>query len=221
MDSIIDAPLDLSAHARQLFAAGVRTVIRYYNNRNSSVFPSKCLGKAELAQLFDAGLSVATVFQQRGGAGGNLDDLSPTNGRRDGARAAELAARVGQPEGSAIYFAVDHDYHRAADLAQIARYFAAARAALVGAHQVGVYGSGLVGAHLSREGLVEHIWLAGAMGWSGTRAELAAGRWSLFQKYLGKTSPIGGFGYDGNISNPALPGFGQFSAPAAPRNRRS
>ena len=57
-------------------AAGVQTVIRYYNNKNSATFPTKCLTAAELEALFDAGLSVAVVFQQRGGAGGNLDDLS-------------------------------------------------------------------------------------------------------------------------------------------------
>jgi hypothetical protein len=152
-----------------------------------------------------------------------LEDLTQSNGKRDGARAADLATQVGQPEGSAIYFAVDHDFVDRRDLAQIGKYFAAARDELDGAYQVGVYGSGLVGSELSRDGLVEHVWLAGATGWSGTRAELTAGRWSLFQKYLSKTSPIGGFGYDGNIVNPALANFGQFSSagsqqPAMPVN---
>lgn len=212
MESIIDAPLDLSGYAAQLYVAGVRTVVRYYNNKNSTTFPSKRLTKTELAVLFDAGFSVATVFQQRGGAQGNLDDLSTANGKRDGAQALDLASDLKQPEGSAIYFAVDHDYVRGVDLNQIAKYFAAARAELNGRYKVGVYGSGLVGSRLTGEGLVEHVWLAGATGWSGTKAELAAGNWSLFQKYLSKTSPIGGFGYDGNIVNAGQANFGQFAA---------
>jgi uncharacterized protein (TIGR02594 family) len=77
-----------------------------------------------------------------------------------------------------------------------------------------------VGKHLKSLGLVDHIWLAGATGWSGTNAALAEGSWSLFQKYLHKTSEIGGFGYDGNVVNPSLENYGQFTADAAPHTAR-
>lgn len=210
MHAIIDVPQNVAPYAARLAAAGVTTVIRYYNHANSSTFPTKCLTAAELNALHGAGLSVAVVFQQRGGAGGNIADLSAANGTRDGTRALTLATKIGQPKNSAIYFAVDWDYYRPDDLARIASYFENVRKALGSDYLVGVYGSGTVGRHLARAGLVEHVWLSGSLGWSGTRAALEAGDWSLFQKYMELRSEIGGFGYDGNVVNTTRPGFGQF-----------
>ncbi|MBB3773151.1 uncharacterized protein (TIGR02594 family) [Angulomicrobium tetraedrale] len=214
MHEIIDVPQNVAPFARRLADSGVKTVIRYYTNSNSSTFPSKCLSAGELAALHAAGVSVAVVFQQRGGAGGSIGDLSAANGTRDGRRALELATALGQPHGSAVYFAVDHDYTAPADLGRIADYFRNAGAALGPNYQVGAYGSGTVTGHLKALGHIAHVWLAGATGWSGTRRALEAGEWSLFQNALDRQSPIGGFGYDGNIANPALGGFGQFGAAA-------
>jgi uncharacterized protein (TIGR02594 family) len=210
MHEIIDVPSDIGEFADQLADAGVKTVIRYYNHRNSSHLPSKALTQRELDKLFHAGLSVAVVFQQRGGAGGNLTDLSATTGDRDAVRALELAAALHQPDGSAIYFGVDHDYFRASELAQIKAYFQAARARIDGRYRVGVYGSGTVGTTLKRAGTVDLIWLAAARGWSGTRQALESGDWTLDQRFLELRSEIGGFIYDGNVFNPAAANFGQF-----------
>lgn len=212
MQSIIDTPYNIEEYVASLKAAGVGTVIRYYNHKNSTTFPHKCVTKAELKAIHGAGMTAAVVFQQRGGAGGNIDDLSKANGDKDAKRALELAGKVNQPEKSAIYFAVDHDYYKASELKAITPYFERVRGALGGRYLVGVYGSGAVGDHMRAAGLVDHVWLAGATGWSGTQAALAAGRWSLFQKDLDKTSPIGNFGYDGNIVNPEMKDFGQFEA---------
>lgn len=210
MHGIIDAALDVGAYAERLAGAGVRTVVRYYNNKNSQVHPTKCLTLGELRRLEEAGLSAAVVFQQRGGAGGRLEDLTAQTGARDGARALVLAQQLGQPKGTAIYFAVDHDFYRPSELRQITAYFEAARQALGGLYIVGSYGSGTIGTHLRDAGLVQHIWLAGSMGWSGTAQVLRDGDWSLFQKDLELRSSIGGFIYDGNIANPAHENFGQF-----------
>jgi hypothetical protein len=68
MHEIIDSPYNLGDHAARLFQERVRTVIRYYNNKNSTVFPSKCLTPDEYGKLKAAGLNVGVVFQQRGGA---------------------------------------------------------------------------------------------------------------------------------------------------------
>ncbi|HSI41968.1 MAG TPA: TIGR02594 family protein [Xanthobacteraceae bacterium] len=214
MHAIIDTASDIGRYAQSLADAGVRTVIRYYNNRNGPAHPTKCLTAPELAALHGAGLSVAVVFEQRGGADGEIGDLSPANGTRDGTRALALATALGQPHGSGIYFAVDWDYVQPPHLSQIAGYFTNARAALGGAYTTGVYGSGLLGRRLRNAGLVEHIWLA-ASGWSGVQAALAAGDWSLYQQSHNLLSPIGGFRYDGNVVNAAQANFGQFG-PAAP-----
>ena len=219
MHEIIDVARDIGPLAEQLAAAGVKTVLRYYNHRNGPNNPTKGLTRRELDQLQDAGLDVAVVFQQRGGAGGNLGDLSSANGTRDAQRALDMAAAMAQPAGSAIYFAVDHDYFRTSELSQVEAYFRAVRAKLGGTFLCGVYGSGTIGRMLRRAGLVDYVWLAAATGWSGTRQALEAGEWTLFQKYLEKRSEIGGFVYDGNIVNPASDSFGQFGA-AAPASTR-
>ncbi|GLK76592.1 hypothetical protein GCM10008171_18460 [Methylopila jiangsuensis] len=215
MHAIIDAPRDLSDYAQRLAAAGVRTVIRYYNNRNSKTHPTKCLTRPERDALFAAGLSVAVVFQQRGGAEGQIDDLSAANGARDGKRALDLATNaILQPKGTAIYFAVDWDYYKNSQLELVAAYFAAVKAELKGAYRIGVYGSGTVAAYLEARDLVDYVWLAGATGWSGTRDALKSGRWHLFQKHLELKSEIGGFIYDGNVANASHGEFGQFDANA-------
>lgn len=215
MHEIIDVPSDIQDFARPLAEAGVKSVIRYYNHRNSSALPTKCLTNQELGVLHDAGLSVAVVFQQRGGADGNLADLDQQSGIDDAQRALNLATDMVQPEGSAIYFAVDFDYFRASELAQIASYFDSVRQTLNGKYSVGIYGSGTVGRHLKARGLVDHIWLAGAMGWSGTRAALEEGDWTIFQKFLEQRSEIGGFTHDGNVVNPSFGSFGQFGTDEA------
>jgi uncharacterized protein (TIGR02594 family) len=219
MHPIIDVPSNVGAFAQQLADAGVKTVIRYYNHRNGPRLTSKALTKPELDALFEAGLSVAVVFQQRGGADGNLGDLSAANGRRDALRALELAASFNQPQGSAIYFAVDFDYFRRAELDQIKAYFTAVRTELATDYLSGVYGSGSVGKTLKDSGLVDHVWLAAAPRWSGTEQALREGNWTLHQKYLERESEVGGFIYDGNILNPAFPSFGQFG-PAEPLTAR-
>ena len=72
MQEIIDVPSNVQEFAIALSEAGVKTVIRYYNRSNSSRLPTKCLTRPELDALHSAGLSVAVVFEQGGGANGSL-----------------------------------------------------------------------------------------------------------------------------------------------------
>lgn len=215
MQQIIDVAHNVAPYAQKLADLGVVSVIRYYNIANSSNLPSKCLTKAELTALHQAGLSVAVVFEAGGGAQGRLSDLSDANGTRDAKRALKLATDLGQPTGSGIYFAVDHDFIVPADLAQIASYFEKVKAELDGHYVVGVYGSGLVARYLHDKDLVDLIWLSGSLGWSGTRSALRDGLWTLFQKDMSLQLPFGGIGYDGNVFNSAAASFGQFSAGSA------
>jgi len=211
MQAIIDVPSDVSAVAGRLAAAGVKTVIRYYNHQNSERLPSKCLTRSELRALFDAGLSAAVVFEQGGGSGPNIAELSEANGELDAGRALELAAALEQPAGSAIYFAVDWDFDTQSELARITPYFQKARDRLSGKYRIGVYGSGTIGRHLQGLGLVDCIWLSGSRRWSGTEQALSDGIWAIFQNQMDVQSEIGGFGYDGNVVNPSFDDFGQFS----------
>src|SRR5262249_47824821 len=74
---------------------------------------------------------------------------------------------------------------------------------------------------LQRLGLIDHMWLAGATGWSGFDEALQSGSWSLFQRDLNKLSDIGNFYYDGNVGNPSFENFGQFGVDAAPGTQPS
>lgn len=123
------------------------------------------------------------VGQQRGGADGNIADLDERNGTRDSTRALHLASEMEQPDSSAIYFAVDWDYFRKSELDLIRPYFERVKEALSGKYLVGVYRLGTVGQHFKNLGPVDHIWLAGATGWSGTERALRDGNWTIFQKY--------------------------------------
>jgi len=220
MHEIIDSPYNLGEHAARLFQEGVRTVIRYYNNKNSTTFPSKCLTLDEYEKLVAAGLNVAVVFQQRGGAGGFIDDFGTGKGTRDATRAQALAAGIGQPNGSGIYFGVDHDFAKPAELAQIERYFREVNTVFAGRFRVGVYGSGAVCSRMKTAQLASLFWLPGAMGWTGSTAFLASQQWTLFQKFQEIRSDFSGFDYDGNLFNPAFADFGQFGPhPPATANK--
>ena len=212
MQQIIDVDSDVSDFASGLANLGVKTVIRYYNNNNTASHPSKCLTKPELKAWHDAGLSVAVVFEQRGGAAGDITELTKETGTRDAQRALDLATGLEQPERSAIYFAVDFDFIKSSDLQKITDYFREVRRVLANKYLVGVYGSGMVGQILKTASLVDHIWLSASRGFSGTEQALTEGNFTLFQRDFDKPSPIGGFKFDGNILNSSFESFGQFVA---------
>lgn len=211
MLSIIDVAANVGGHAEKLAAAGVKTAIRYYNHKDVSII-GKCLTAPELKALQAAGLAVAVVFQQRGGADGHIGDFAAGKGKADAQRALHLAATLLQPQGSAIYFAVDHDYVAAGDLARIAAYFTEVAETVGGKYRIGAYGSGRLGSTLLDAGLIELFWLAGSKGWTDYQKMRGSNRWALSQDQLEQKAPFGGFGYDGNVAGPAFADFGQFTA---------
>lgn len=219
MHSVIDTPWATTRHLPALRAGGVKTIIRYFNHRNSSRLPEKRVEPEEAKAIAEEGLTLCTVFQQRGGAKGNIQDLDAPSGQADAERALQLADRIGQPSGSAIYFAVDHDYYKNEDLASIQAYFSAAHNEIGGAYRIGVYGSGTVARNVLTAGRAELVWLAAARGWSGTKDMLKTSDWALFQIWPPIDAPLP---HDGNTVSPAWPTFGQFTpgdntlAPATP-----
>jgi uncharacterized protein (TIGR02594 family) len=217
MRPIIDVALDVSSFAEELRRRDVECVIRYYNHQNSARLPTKRLTESEARALHEVGISLAVVFQQSGGAQGDVSALTSETGLKDSRRALELARGLGQPKGSAIYFAVDHDYLKSSDLLSIEQYFKAVRDTLAGEYMVGCYGSGTVAGRMRTLGHADYIWLSGSTAWSGTRSMLGTDQWALFQKDLNVPFPAGGFFFDGNVQSPAFPNFGQFTldGPAA------
>jgi hypothetical protein len=209
--SIIDTPWKTTARLPNLHAAGVRTIIRYYNHANSTKLPEKRVERAEALAIAAAGMGLAVVFQQRQKL---IIDFTIDKGRAAGARAVELTASVGQPAGGVIYFGVDSDFVAASELLQIRRFFEGVKELLDSPAPgqppfiVGAYGSGKVLEHLRTNGLAARFWLAQSTGWSGYNAFKTSGRWHLLQ---GPETTVGGHPCDTNDANPALPDFGAFT----------
>ena len=115
-----------------------------------------------------------------------------TSGRPRPSSALTCAREVGQPQGSAIYFAVDFDCTAAQFQQQITPYFNAINAVFVAQgfpYKIGVYGSGLVCQGLLAAGLCSYTWLTNSTGFQGYKQFYASKRWNLAQhlpKFYGK-----------------------------------
>ena len=87
-----------------LKALGIKTVFRYYDQRNETL-GCKTLTPGETDALIENGFSIAVVFQHKSPDPEQYFDKG--SGTKAAKRALELARVNGQPEGSAIYFGVD------------------------------------------------------------------------------------------------------------------
>lgn len=154
-----------------LRAAGKDFAVRYHSAR--TVQPEKRLRPREAAELARAGLDLTTVYQDNARLPG---DFGLARGREDGLAAFAAAGRVGQPTGSAIYFAVDEDFSAAQIRAFVLPYFQGVGESLrnlgaggQAAYRIGIYGSGLACQMVKEnEALAELSWLALATGWRGS-----------------------------------------------------
>jgi uncharacterized protein (TIGR02594 family) len=144
-----------------------------------------------------------------------IEDFAKGRGTADAGRALEQAEAIGQPAGSAIYFAVDWDFFRPADLAVIRGYFEEVSARIGGRYRIGVYGSGTVALAMRAAGLAEYVWLSLSTGWSGYEKALASGHVGLIQK-AEKRWPGADFGYDENVVAPGFTDIGAFISGSAP-----
>jgi hypothetical protein len=149
-----------------LAAAGRRFAIRYHSRTTTQ--PQKRLHPAEAAQLARAGLVLATVYQDRAR---QVEDFGPDRGALDAQSALLYAGQVGQPAGSAVYFAVDWDFSAAEIQRFVIPYFRSVdrvfREAGGGTRRlkVGIYGSGLACRLVGGLDFVDFRWLAEATGW--------------------------------------------------------
>lgn len=99
----IDCAVPLTAEkAKEMAAAGMRFVCRYLVPVSMAW---KRLTRAEAEAITAAGMKIVSVFQR----GANDAAGGAPNGTRDGKAAYQEAKAIGQPAGTAIYFAVDFD----------------------------------------------------------------------------------------------------------------
>ncbi|MEJ8546637.1 DUF1906 domain-containing protein [Brevibacillus borstelensis] len=160
----IDCAVPLTAEkAKKMSEAGMRFVCRYLVPASMAW---KRLTRSEAEAITAAGMRIVSVFQR----GTNDAAGGAVNGTRDGKAAFQEAKLIGQPEGTAIYFAVDFDA-QPKDYAAIEAYLRAAAKELPG-YYVGVYGSYSVIEEMARRGACSHFWQTYA--WSKGRLSHAA-----------------------------------------------
>lgn len=166
----IDCAVPLTAEkAKAMYAAGMRFACRYLVPESMAW---KRLTRAEAEAITAAGMKIVSVFQrgQKDAAGG------AANGSRDGKAAYQEAKLIGQPEGTAIYFAVDYDA-QPKDYDAIEAYLRAAGTAIMGnvpakGYYLGVYGSYAVVEEMSKRIPGIRVWQTYA--WSGGKRSAKA-----------------------------------------------
>jgi Domain of unknown function (DUF1906) len=163
----IDLATDTNDVLSELATGRVDFVARYYRDP-SSRWPA--LSASEAQHLSSLGLKIVAVWESHSR---HPWYFSYPTGYADAVTAYRQARAIGQPAGSAIYFAVDFDARRQA-LAAVDEYFrgiAAGFAAASGGspeYRVGVYGSGAVCDAVKQAGLAQYSWLSNSIAWAGS-----------------------------------------------------
>src|SRR5262245_8966412 len=156
---IIDTNTNCLGQSNLLKTKKVDIVGRYYREQTH---PTWKITKAEAQELSRANIKLFVVFEDFN----NATNLQLTNaqGQADGRSALNQAAAIGQPDGSAIYFAVEGlpNGYKTADLPRIRDYFAGVNTAIGGRYALGAYGDGIVCKALLSENICKYTWLAAA-----------------------------------------------------------
>jgi hypothetical protein len=163
----IDIPTDASDNLNELRDSRLDFVARYYRDP-ASRWPT--LSASEAQRLSSLGMSMVAVWESHSHQPAYF---SYASGYYDAIVAYNQAIALGQPLGSAIYFAVDFDAGPTA-LPLVDQYFRGITAGLVAAgrgrakYKTGVYGSGAVCRAIKGAGLAQYAWLSNSTAWSGS-----------------------------------------------------
>ena len=161
----IDLAMDTSNVVEELRGSRIDFVARYYRDPTSSL---PALSSQEARKLASLGLKIVAVWEQNSP---DPENLSYSSGYSDAFSAYKQAKAIGQPAGSAIYFAIDFNAHELEPAKEYFRGIAASLRAASGGraeYQVGVYGSGAVCDAIKRAGLARYSWLTKATSWDGS-----------------------------------------------------
>ena len=161
----IDSAMDTSNVVEELRGSRIDFVARYYRDPTSSL---PALSSQEARKLASFGLKIVAVWEQNSP---DPENLSYSSGYSDAFSAYKQAKAIGQPAGSAIYFAIDFNAHELEPAKEYFRGIAAGLTAASGGraeYKVGVYGSGAVCDAIKRAGLARYSWLTKATSWDGS-----------------------------------------------------
>lgn len=152
--------------AKAIAAEGYAFAARYLV---PSSYAWKRLSRKEAEGISAAGMSIVSVFETTA----NRPAGGASSGRADGQAALKEAKAIGQPEGTAIYFAVDYDA-QPKDYDDIEAYLLEAAKEL-GPYRAGVYGSYAVIEEMFNRGAAQHYWQTYA--WSRGKKSVHANIW--------------------------------------------
>ena len=194
----------VAAHAAALVAQGYSFAAQYIDQDPATEDGPPGITPAQVGAARAAGLDLVSIYETAGLSSTDYQTgalsygwqsyLTEAQGRTDAAEAVASAQKLGQPPGSAIYFAMDFDpaatsgLTEAEALSRVQSYFqgiaddmttqpAASR------YAVGVYGAGdTLDAVVRRAGLATYGWLSLSTGWAGSGAGSPnAQGWGLYQ----------------------------------------
>jgi hypothetical protein len=163
----IDMATDARDVSQEIKSSGLNFVARYYRDPASRLPP---LSAEEARAVTAAGMKLVAVWQYKSN---KPEHFSFASGQADGMAAHRQAKAVGQPAGTAIYFAVDYNVPEPEIRGLIDPYFRGVAAGLAAAagksreYRIGVYGSGAVCAYLKGARLAEYAWLSHSRAWAG------------------------------------------------------
>jgi len=169
----VDTNDNSSSHLTLLKAKGVTAVGRYYS---SSAW--KRLTKTEAQALDAAGISIFVVFENSGDP-----QLTSDSGLHDAQIALAQAKAVGQPHGSAIYFALEHlpNGYTSQHIPKIEDYVRGLKNGLGDNYKIGIYSDGVICAALLDAGLCDYTWLSASRSFAGSLDFYKSKRWSIAQ----------------------------------------
>jgi hypothetical protein len=111
----IDSAMDTSDVVEELRGSRIDFVARYYRDPTSSL---PALSSQEARKLASLGLKIVAVWEQNSP---DPENLPYSSGYSDAFSAYSQAKAIGQPAGSAIYFAIDFNAHELYGLPGIPR----------------------------------------------------------------------------------------------------
>ena len=204
----------IASNASDLEAAGDSFVAQYIGIDPSTEDGGASVTAAQVQTDLTAGLQIVSIFETNSMSSTDFHTGTPTfgwetylteaQGEADAAAAQKAAEAIGQPAGSAIYFAMDFDpaatdgtIDEATALSEVDSYFAGINAYFASVssgpvYAIGVYGAGATLQSVSTAGLAQYTWLARSTGWTGYtigEADGATHGWTMIQS---AASPFNG-----------------------------
>jgi hypothetical protein len=152
---------------------GCAFIGRYYFNLTQTI--KQKFTASEAKAISAAGLSCVAVYENQSNTSGYF---TAAKGTSDATGALAQAQALGQPAGTAIYFAVDCDLTAQQISGGVVPYFQSVNAVIGKAYAIGVYGSGLTCTTLLDADLATYAWLTCSMGFEGSKTFT---RWNIRQ----------------------------------------